>query len=103
MKDFSPLYLPGEEWYAAMPIVWADGGQIAVQKGGKWYGDLGSAASLAGLKEFQVIQNFLSTPASRDVNESQPLRTPRLRQRQGRHVHRRHLDVGRRTSPTTRR
>jgi len=72
VKDFSALYLPGEEWYAAMPIVWAEGGQIAVNKGGTWYGDLGSAASLAGLKEFQVIQNFMSTPASRDVNEANP-------------------------------
>lgn len=72
VKDFSALYLPGEEWYAAMPIVWAEGGQIAVEKGGTWYGDLDSAASLAGLKEFQVIQNFMSTPASRDVNEANP-------------------------------
>lgn len=72
VKDFSALYLPGEEWYAAMPIVWAEGGQIAVQKGGKWYGDLESKASLAGLKEFQVIQNFMSTPASRDTNEVNP-------------------------------
>ena len=44
-----------------MPIVWAEGGQIAVEKGGKWYGDLSSTDSLAGLKEFQVIQNFMST------------------------------------------
>jgi ABC-type glycerol-3-phosphate transport system substrate-binding protein len=72
VKDFSALYLPGEEWYAAMPIVWAEGGQIAVEKGGTWYGDLDSANSLAGLKEFQVIQNFMSTPASRDVNEANP-------------------------------
>lgn len=72
VKDFSALYLPGEEWYAAMPIVWAEGGQIAVQKGGKWVGDLSAPASLAGLKEFQVIQNFMSTPASRDVNEANP-------------------------------
>jgi len=72
VKNFSALYLPGEEWYAAMPIVWAEGGKIAVEKGSTWYGDLDSAASLAGLKEFQVIQNFMSTPASRDVNEANP-------------------------------
>lgn len=72
VKNFSALYLPGEEWYAAMPIVWAEGGQIAVEKGGTWYGDLTSTKSLAGLKEFQVIQNFMSTSASRDVNEANP-------------------------------
>ena len=72
VKNFSPLYLPGEEWYAAMPIVWAYGGNIAVQKGGKWVGDLTAKKSLAGLEEYQVIQNDLSIPASRDVNEANP-------------------------------
>jgi N,N'-diacetylchitobiose transport system substrate-binding protein len=72
VKNFSPLYLPGEEWYAALPIVWAYGGQIAVKKGGKWVGDLDSKASLAGLEEYQAVQNDLSIPASRDVNEANP-------------------------------
>jgi N,N'-diacetylchitobiose transport system substrate-binding protein len=72
VKNFSPFYLPGEEWYAAMPFVWADGGQIAVQKGGKWYGDLEAPNSMAGLKLYQQIQNSLSTPASRSVNEATP-------------------------------
>jgi N,N'-diacetylchitobiose transport system substrate-binding protein len=72
VKDFSPFYLPGQEWYAAMPFVWADGGQIAVEKGGKWYGDLEAPSSLAGLKLYQQIQNSLSTPASRNVNEDVP-------------------------------
>jgi N,N'-diacetylchitobiose transport system substrate-binding protein len=72
VKNFSAMYYPGEEWYAAMPIVWAYGGQIAVQKGGKWYGDFDSSASLAGLQEFQVLQNDLSIRASRDVNEANP-------------------------------
>ena len=70
VKNFSPFYLPGEEWYAAMPFVWADGGQIAVEKGGKWSGDL-TTASLAGLKLYQQIQNSLSTPASKNLNENQ--------------------------------
>lgn len=72
VKNFSPFYLPGEEWYAALPIVWAYGGQIAVNKGGKWYGDLTAKASLAGLEEYQVLQNDLSIRASRAVNEAQP-------------------------------
>ncbi|HTV10909.1 MAG TPA: extracellular solute-binding protein [Acidimicrobiales bacterium] len=70
--DFSAFYLPGEEWYAAMPFVWAEGGQIAVQKGGKWYGDLEAAKSILGLQEFQAFQNFMSTPASRTVTEANP-------------------------------
>jgi len=70
--DFSAFYLPGEEWYAAMPFVWAEGGQIAVQKGGKWYGDLEAPKSILGLQEFQAFQNFMSTPASKTVTEANP-------------------------------
>lgn len=72
VKNFSPLYFPGEYWYAGMPIVWSYGGQIAVQKGGKWAGALSSKASLAGLQEFQTVQNDLSVPASRTVNTNAP-------------------------------
>ena len=72
VKNFSPFYLPGEEWYTAMPFVWANGGQIAVQKGGNWTGALETPKSLAGLKAYQQIQNALSTPASRSVNEATP-------------------------------
>jgi N,N'-diacetylchitobiose transport system substrate-binding protein len=72
VKDFSPLYLPGEYWYAGLPLIWAYGGQIAIKTGGKWVGDLTSPGSLAGLKEWETIQNFLSVPASRDVNTNAP-------------------------------
>jgi len=72
VKDFSAFYLPGEEWYAEMPFVWAEGGQIAVEKGGKWQGDLQAKQSLVGLEEYQAFQNFMSTPASRDTNENTP-------------------------------
>ena len=63
---------PGEYWYAGLPLVWAYGGQIAIKTGGKWVGDLTSPGSLAGLKEWETIQNFLSIPASRDVNTNAP-------------------------------
>jgi N,N'-diacetylchitobiose transport system substrate-binding protein len=72
VKDFSPLYLPGQYWYAGLPLIWAYGGQIATHTGGKWVGDLTSKGSLAGLTEWQKIQNALSTPASRDVNTNAP-------------------------------
>jgi N,N'-diacetylchitobiose transport system substrate-binding protein len=72
VKDFSPLYLPGEYWYAGLPLVWAYGGQIAVRHGSKWVGDLTSKGSLAGLQEFQTVQNDLSVASSRDVNTNAP-------------------------------
>lgn len=70
VKDFSPLYFPGEYWYAGLPLLWAYGGQIAVKKDGKWVGDLTSKGSLAGLQEFQTVQNDLSISASRPDNTS---------------------------------
>jgi len=72
VKNFSPLYLPGEYWYAGLPFVWAYGGQIAIKHGHKWAGDLSSKSSLTGLQEFQTVQNDLSVPSSRDVNTNAP-------------------------------
>jgi N,N'-diacetylchitobiose transport system substrate-binding protein len=72
VKNFSPLYLPGEYWYAGIPLVWANGGQIATHSGGKWVGALTSKGSIAGLTQWQKIQNSLSTSASRDVNTNAP-------------------------------
>ena len=72
VKNFSAFYLPGEEWYAAMPFVWANGGQIAVQKGGKWTGDLadpevpGRPEGVPGDPELPVHPRF------EDVNEATP-------------------------------
>lgn len=71
-KDFSALYFPGKYWYAAVTMVWDHGGSIAYYKGGKWYGDLASPKSLAGLDEFRTLQNTLSTPASRTANTTTP-------------------------------
>ena len=93
VKNYSAFYLPGEEWYAEMPFVWAEGGQIAVEKGGKWYGDLQAKQSLVGLEEYQAFQNFMSTPASRDTNENTPSDAGISGGRQGCHVHRWHLDA----------
>jgi len=71
-KGFSALYLPGQYWYAALPMLWDHGGNIAKHVGGKWVGDLSSTASLAGLDEFKQVQNSLSSVASRTVNTNLP-------------------------------
>jgi N,N'-diacetylchitobiose transport system substrate-binding protein len=72
VKGFSPLYLPGEYWYAGIPLLWANGGQIATYTGGKWAGALESKGSLAGLAQWQKIQNSLSVPSSRTINTDVP-------------------------------
>src|SRR5690349_11978796 len=48
-KNFSGIYYPGKYWYAALPFVWDQGGDIAVKTGDKWVGKLSSPESIAGL------------------------------------------------------
>lgn len=71
-SDFSPLYLPGQYWYAGIAMVWDNGGQIATTDGSKWTGALESDGAQAGLAEFKDLQNSLSTKASQTVNTNQP-------------------------------
>jgi N,N'-diacetylchitobiose transport system substrate-binding protein len=51
--NFSALYFPGQNWYAATSWVYDFGGSIAVRKNGSWKGNLNSAKSLAGLNELK--------------------------------------------------
>jgi N,N'-diacetylchitobiose transport system substrate-binding protein len=51
--NFSALYFPGQNWYAATSWVYDFGGSIAVKSGGNWKGNLNSAKSLAGLNELK--------------------------------------------------
>ena len=36
------MYLPGKNWFAALPFIWVNGGDIAVQDGDSWKGMLSS-------------------------------------------------------------
>jgi len=51
--NFSGMYLPGKNWFAALPFIWVNGGDIAVQDGGSWKGVLDSDQSVQGLTEYQ--------------------------------------------------
>jgi len=53
--NFSGMYLPGKNWYAALSFIWVNGGDIAVQDGDSWKGDLSSPESIAGLTQFQQL------------------------------------------------
>src|SRR4029077_6561292 len=50
---FSGMYLPGKNWFAALPFIWVTGGDIASQDGGKWTGELASVDSVKGLTQYQ--------------------------------------------------
>lgn len=53
VKDFSGLYLPGQNWYALIQMIWDEGGQIATQgTDGKWTASLESPASEKGIQDY---------------------------------------------------
>ncbi|CAN3982686.1 hypothetical protein KPATCC21470_5380 [Kitasatospora purpeofusca] len=52
-RTYSPLYLPGPYWYAAMSYVSAYGGAIArFDSGGNWHGTLSDPKSQQGISHF---------------------------------------------------
>jgi N,N'-diacetylchitobiose transport system substrate-binding protein len=70
-KGFSPVYIAGEDWYAAMSFVYDYGGRIAAMKRGKWVGTLDSAAAMKGLAAYKAF--FLaSSRASKTAIENNP-------------------------------
>jgi N,N'-diacetylchitobiose transport system substrate-binding protein len=68
-KGFSGIYFPGKYWYAALPFVWDNGGDIAVKDGGSWKGKLSSPESVAGLQTVKTIIDTASA-APKDADES---------------------------------
>jgi N,N'-diacetylchitobiose transport system substrate-binding protein len=72
VADFSGLYLPGQNWYAMMQMVWDNGGQIATQgSDGKWTGALESANSQKGIQDYIDYYNAGST-GPKDNDEANP-------------------------------
>jgi N,N'-diacetylchitobiose transport system substrate-binding protein len=68
---FSGIYFPGQDWRNALPYIWAAGGDLAVQKDGKWQGALSTPESVAGLKQVQKVMTEASG-AAKDGNETNP-------------------------------
>ncbi len=68
-KDFSGIYYPGKYWYAALPFIWDNGGDIAAKEGDAWVGKLSSPGSIAGLTTVKTIMDSASA-APKDADES---------------------------------
>ncbi len=64
----SGIYAPGRDWYNALPYVWANGGEIAVQDGDTWDAQLSSPESVKGLEQLQQVYQT-ATVAPVDGNE----------------------------------
>jgi len=70
-RRFSPVYIAGTDWYAAMSFVYDYGGQIAAFKRGRWVGTLDSPQARAGLAAYKRFFTAASR-ASKTTTETRP-------------------------------
>jgi N,N'-diacetylchitobiose transport system substrate-binding protein len=70
-SNFSAFYEPGQNWYVALSFVVDYGGQIAIQKGGKWQATLDSPEAIKGLTVFKSMVRRFSR-ASKTNDEAHP-------------------------------
>jgi N,N'-diacetylchitobiose transport system substrate-binding protein len=64
------IYLPGQNWYVFSGFVWDEGGDLAVESGGKWKGGLDSPEALRAMDFYQRLQSLGKGP--KDSDEAQP-------------------------------
>ncbi|MFD1546741.1 extracellular solute-binding protein [Nonomuraea guangzhouensis] len=64
------IYLTGQTWYALAGFVWDEGGDLAIQEGGKWKGALDTPQALAGMDFYQRLQALGKGP--KDADEANP-------------------------------
>ncbi|GAA2262872.1 extracellular solute-binding protein [Streptomyces amakusaensis] len=71
-KNFSAFYMPGRYWSAAMAWVKDAGGEMAVERDGRWHGALSSPESVAGLTTWKkLIDDYYVGDRSKD-NADEP-------------------------------
>ncbi|GAA1627397.1 extracellular solute-binding protein [Nonomuraea maheshkhaliensis] len=64
------IYLTGQTWYALAGFVWDEGGDLAIQEGGKWKGALDTPQALAGMDYYKRLQALGKGP--KDADEANP-------------------------------
>jgi N,N'-diacetylchitobiose transport system substrate-binding protein len=52
VKDFSGLYVAGQNWYSLLQMIWDRGGSLATNTNGTWAAQLESAASMQGIQDY---------------------------------------------------
>lgn len=67
--DFSGFYLGGQDWRDGVSWIFANGGDLASQKDGKWTSTLASADSLKGIQQLQDLYKNASF-APNDAKDS---------------------------------
>ncbi|MGN6503345.1 MAG: extracellular solute-binding protein [Pseudolysinimonas sp.] len=64
------VWYPGQDWYNALPFIWENGGEIAVQgDDGKWDAQFSSPESLKGLEQVQELMASSTAPKDGDETE----------------------------------
>jgi N,N'-diacetylchitobiose transport system substrate-binding protein len=72
-KQFSALYFPGQYWYASLPFVWDEGGEVATQEGDQWKSGLDSPQSQAGLSALKdIVTKYSKAPVNGNENDNDP-------------------------------
>lgn len=71
-KDFSALWLPAGGWYTYLGMLWDHGGDIAVEKDGKWVGALDSPAAIAAAEQYLATFSSGVNTAPKDKDEANP-------------------------------
>ncbi|MCU1507016.1 MAG: N,N-diacetylchitobiose transport system substrate-binding protein [Microbacteriaceae bacterium] len=69
IANFSGFYLGGQDWRDGISWIFANGGDIATVKNGKWTATLDSANSIKGLEQLQAIYKTASK-APNDAKDS---------------------------------
>jgi N,N'-diacetylchitobiose transport system substrate-binding protein len=52
VKDFSGLYVAGQNWYSLLQMIWDRGGSLATNTNGTWAAQLESPESMAGIQDY---------------------------------------------------
>jgi N,N'-diacetylchitobiose transport system substrate-binding protein len=72
-KQFSALYFPGQYWYASLPFIWDEGGEVATQDGDQWKAALDSPQSQAGLSALKdIVTKYSKAPVNGNENDNDP-------------------------------
>ncbi|WP_221353669.1 extracellular solute-binding protein [Streptomyces beigongshangae] len=64
------IYLPGQNWYTLAGFVWDEGGDLAVESGGRWKGALDTPEAIRGMEFYRKLQALGRGP--KDSDEANP-------------------------------
>ncbi|MFE9633479.1 extracellular solute-binding protein [Streptomyces sp. NPDC006463] len=60
------IYLAGQNWYVLAGFIWDEGGELAIETGGRWVGSLDDEKALAGMEFYKQLQGLGNGPKGAD-------------------------------------